>query len=268
MARTNPYVKAEVLEVLEADEGENDAEIESPQSPSSTGSDDDSDVSAESPKRKTKVPERQVVLQTTLKKTSPNSGTNDSTTPLVATRLKRARSVDHSMVKLPDAVRRSNIQSVMESSDDRDPDEFLLSNDFEVRTELLFDESALSVYSMSSTEAMEKTIIMHISDRQRTNAKKSSQDSTAKVRRSTEQEAARYTATGEPSAHRRSRKSPGSTEYIVTVINHLSYAKVSIAIEQIDSLVIIRRGGNSHICQYHTWGGCATEKPHLERLVK
>ena len=77
MARTKSYVKAEVLEVLEADEGGDDAEIESPQSPSSTGSDDDSDVSVESPKKKAKMPERQVVLQTTLKKTSPNSGTND-----------------------------------------------------------------------------------------------------------------------------------------------------------------------------------------------
>ena len=66
MARTKSYVKAEVLEVLEADEGGDDAEIESPQSPSSTGSDDDSDVSVESPQKKAKMPERQVVFQTTL----------------------------------------------------------------------------------------------------------------------------------------------------------------------------------------------------------
>ena len=221
MAHTNSYVKAEVLEVLEADEGEKEAELESPQSPSSTGSEDDSDASVESPKKKAKMPERQVVLQSTLKKASTNSGTNDSTTPLVATRLKRARSVDHSTTELPEAVRRSNIRSVMDPSDDRDPDEFLLSDDFEVRTELLFDESALSVCSVSSTEAMEKIIIMHISAQQRTNVKKSSQDSTAKVRRSTEQEVVHHTAVSEPSAYRRSRKMQGNTECIVTVINRV-----------------------------------------------
>ena len=221
MARTKSYVKAEVLEVLEADEGGDDAEIEPPQSPSLTGSDDDSVVSVESTQKRVKMPERQVVAKSTLAGTSPNSGTLDSTTPLVATRLKRARSVDHSTAKLPDAVRRSNIRAVMESSDDRDPDEFLRSNDFDVRTELLFDESALSIYSMSSAEITERTIIMHISDRQRTNAKRSSQDPTTKVRRSTEQEIVRHTATGEPAAHKRSRGSSGSTEFIVIVINRV-----------------------------------------------
>ena len=218
MARTKSYVKAEVLEVLEADEGGDYAEIEPPQSPSLTGSCDDSVASVESTKKGVKMPERQVVAKSTLAGTSPNSGTLDSTMPLVATRLKRARSGDHSTAKLPDAVRRSNLQAIMESSDDRDPDEFLRSNDFDVRTELLFDESALSIYSMSSAEVTERTIIMHISDRQRTNAKRSSQDSTAKVRRSTERETVRHTATGE---HKRSRGSSGSTELIVIVINRV-----------------------------------------------
>ena len=229
MARTKSYLKAEVLEVLEADEGGNDAEIKSPQSPSSTESDDDSDVSVQPPQKKANTPKRPVVPQTTLKKTSPSPGTLDSTTPLVATRLKRARSADHSTAKLPDAVRRSNLLAVMESSDDRDPDEFLLSNDFDVRTELLFDESALSVYSMSSAEVTEKTIIMHISDRQRTNVEKSPQDSTIKVRRSSERETVRYTATGEPSAYKRSRKSSGSAKFIVIVINHVVVCKMLIA---------------------------------------
>ena len=221
MARTKSYVKAEVLEVLEADEGGDDAEIEPPQSPSLTGSDDDSVVSVESTQKRVKMPGRQVVSKSTLAGTSPNSGTLDSTTPLVATRLKRARSVDHSTAKLPDAVRRSNLQAIMESSDDRDPDEFLRSNDFDVRTELLFDESALSIYSMSSAEITERTIIMHISDRQRTNAKRSSQDPTTKVRRSTEQEIVRHTATGESAAHKRSKGSSGSTESIASEINRI-----------------------------------------------
>ena len=186
MARTKSYVKAEVLEVLEADEGGDYAEIEPPQSPSLTGSGDDSVASVESTKKGVKMPERQVVAKSTLAGTSPSSGTLDSTMPLVATRLKRARSVDHSTAKLPDAVRRSNIRAVMESSDDRDPDKFLRSNDFD-----------------------------------RTNAKRSSQDPTTKVRRSTEQEIVRHTATGESAAHKRSKGSSGSTEFIVIVINRV-----------------------------------------------
>ena len=226
MARAKSYLKAEVLEVVEADESGKDAEIESPQSPSSTESDEDSDVSVQSPQRRANMQKRQVVSQTTLKKTSPSPGTLDSTTPLATTRLKRAGSADHSTAKLPDAVRRSNLLAVMESSDDRDPDEFLLSNDFDVRTELLFDESALSVYSMSSAEVTEKTIIMHISDRQRTNAEKSPQDPTTKVRRSSERETVRYTATGEPPAYKRSRKSSGSVKTTVIMINHAVTCKL------------------------------------------
>ena len=67
MARTNPYMKAEVLEVLEADEGENEAEPESPLSPSSTGSEDESESLIESPRKKMKVSESQVVPQTPLR---------------------------------------------------------------------------------------------------------------------------------------------------------------------------------------------------------
>merc|ERR1712240_557169 len=115
---------------------------------------------------------------------------------------------------------------VMESSDDRDPDEFLLSNDFDVRAELLFDESALSVYSMSSAEVTKKTIIMHVSDRQRTNAKKLPQGPTTTVRRSSEREAVRYTATGETPAYKRSRKSSGSVKTTVIMINHAVTCKL------------------------------------------
>ena len=226
MARAKSYLKAEVLEVVEADESGKDAEIESPQSPSSTESDEDSDVSVQSPQKRVNMPKRQVVSQTTPKKTSPSLGTLDSTTPLATTRLKRAGSTDHSTAKLPDAVRRSNLLAVMESSDDRDPDEFLLSNDFDVRAELLFDESALSVYSMSSAEVTKKTIIMHVSDRQRTNAKKLPQGPTTMVRRSSEREAVRYTATGEPSAYKRSRKSSGSVKSTVIMINHAVTCKL------------------------------------------
>ena len=132
MARTNPYVKAEVLEVLEAEEGDNEAELESPLSPSSIGSEDESEASIESPRKKMKMSESQVVPQTTPQKTSTNSVADGTTTPLVAARLIRARSVDRPVVELPDTVRRSNLRTLMDPSDKREPDEFLLSDDFEV----------------------------------------------------------------------------------------------------------------------------------------
>ena len=191
MTRAKSYLKAEVLEVVEADESGKDAEVESPQSPSSSESDEDSDVSVQSPQKRANMPKRQVVSQTTPKKTSPSFGTLDSTTPLATTRLKRAGSTDHSTAKLPDTVRRSNLLAVMESSDDRDPDEFLLSNDFD-----------------------------------RTNAKKLPQGPTTMVRRSSEREAVRYTATGEPSAYKRSRKSSGSVKSTVIMINHAVTCKL------------------------------------------
>ena len=221
MARTNSYRKAEVLEVLEADEGGNEVELESPLSPSSTGSEDDSEASIESPRKKVKMSERQVVCQTTPKKTSTNAGTDESATPLTAIRLKRARSVDHPVAELPDTVRQSNLRAMMDPSDNREPDEFLLSDDFEVRMELLFDESAMSVCSVSSTETMEKIMIMHISTQQKTTTRKPPQDSTSKVKRSIKHESAHRTATSEPSAYRRSKKLLGNTECTVTVINHI-----------------------------------------------
>ena len=163
MACTIPYVKAEVLEVLEADEGDNEAEPESPLSPSSTGSEDDSDSLIESPRKKRKLSESPVVSQTTSKETSTNPVANGATTPLVAARLARARRVDRPLVELTEATRQANVRALMDPSDKREPDKFLLSDDFEVRMELWFDESAMSESSMSSTGNRENLMLMYLS---------------------------------------------------------------------------------------------------------
>ena len=201
--------------MIEADEGDKEATPASPLSTLSTRSEDDSNSSSETPKKKRKLSEKSVVSQTTSKDASVDPVVGKATTLLVAAWLARAIAASRSpSVELTEAARLANVCALMKPSNVREPDEFLLSNNFEVRMEEVFDESLMNMSDVSLTgNAKSLMPMLPLTHQGRTNdesPKKSTSKTEMTVKPGTEPRTDE--ARSEASAHWRPETSQGNAK--------------------------------------------------------